>query len=67
MIDNTVAKAVDLREVVGQRERRVLLVEIGQDFVNGWRDFEEEWMVDIFGETVERELKDNEKELDQLK
>jgi hypothetical protein len=47
-------KAIDLMKIVGQREEGVLTVEVGNDLVNGWRELEEEWMVDEFDEAIER-------------
>lgn len=56
VVVNTMAKAVDLVEVVRQCKGRVCVVKVGNDFVDSWWDFEEQGIVDKFGEAVERQL-----------
>lgn len=57
MIVDTAAEAVNLGEVIGEREKRVLLVKIGNDRINCRWDFEEERVVDETDITIERKLK----------
>ena len=56
MIVDTVTESIDLAEVLRECETGVFTVEVGNDFVDSGRNFEEERVVDELSEAVEREL-----------
>lgn len=56
MIVNAMTESVDLVKIIRESESRILVVEVGNDLVNGRGNFEKERMINELGKTVKRKL-----------